>query len=157
MKMFEVANSSIKQVMNQLLKGSAFDCFLVRGAAISTFTKIEISGILEKNYLPEDERDPSRNYVYWSEIRPFIFSLIKGGPAPGVLKIIFSATDDEVEAMHNNASAMFLNLLYEEGNLKFTTAVGQRSFSLDRTPDDVWDKYIEQFFNKNSWSVSTLS
>ena len=158
MQVFEVAGDSIKYVMNQLLKGAAFDIFQVRGAVISVFTKIEISGILDKNFYSEAERgNLNRNYVYWDEIKPFVLSLIKGGRTPNTLKIIFSASDDEVKALHNNASAMFLNFLYEEGKLRFTTAVGMNGFSMDKSADIVWDTYIKEFIDMNKWAVSTLS
>ena len=158
MRVFEAANDSIKPIMNQLLKGSAFDGFLVRGAEISVFTKIEISGILDKNFYPETERDNlNRNYVCWGEIKPFALSVIKGARTPSALKIIFSITDGEVKALHDNASAMFLNLLYEDSKLRFTTAVSQRGFSLDKSADVVWDAYIKDFITKNQWLVSTLN
>ena len=158
LQVFETANDSLKPIMNQLLKGSAFDGFFVRGAEISVFTKIEISGILDKGFFPEPERAQlNRNYVYWSEIKPFALSVIKGGRTPNILKIIFSLPDDRVKALHDNASAMFLNLLYEESKLRFTTAVSQRSFSLDKSADAAWDAYIKDFFNGNRWSVSTLN
>jgi len=157
MQVFEVADDSIKPVMNQLLKGTAFDSFLVRGAEISVFIRIEISGILDKNFYPEKDRDAlNRNYAYWNEIKPFVLSLVKGGRTPGMLKIIFSLTDDAVKALHDNASAMFLNLLYEEGKLRFTTAMSQRSFSLDKSADAAFDAYIKNYLNRNGWSVSTL-
>jgi len=158
MQMFEVATHSIKPVMNELLKGSSFNEFLVRSAEICVITKIEITGILDKSYLPEEESaSTNRNYVYWNEIQPFVFSLIKGGRAPGMLKIVFSVADDKVKDMHDNASAMFLNLTYAEGKLRFTTAVGQRFFSMDKSSETIWREYIERFFNINSWSVSTMS
>ena len=158
MRAFEVANNSIKSVMNQLLKGSAFDCFLVRGVDISVFTRFEISGILDKNYYPETERGSiNRNYVYWHEIKPFIFSLIKGGRAPGMLKIIFSSSDEDVKNLHDSASAMFLNFLYEESKLRFTSAVGYQGFTLDKSADMAWDAYVHKFINDNGWSVSTLN
>ena len=158
MQVFEVANGSIKSVMNQLLKGSAFNGFLVRGVEISVFTKIEVSGILDKNFYPEEERDTlNRNYAYWTEIKPFALSLIKGGRTPSTLKIIFSLSDDEVKTLHDNASAMFLNLSYEESKLRLTTAISQRSFSLDKSVDAVWDAYIKKFINGNGWAVSTLN
>ena len=158
MQVFEVNSESIKSVMNQLFKGTAFDRFLVRGAEISVFTKIEISGILDKNYLTEAERKAiDRNYVFWDEIKPFALSLIKGSRTPGILKIIFSITDGEVAVLHKSASAMFLNFLYEEGKLRFTTAVGLRGFSLDKSADAAWDTYIKRFLSENKWSVSTLS
>ena len=158
MKVFEVAGDSVKSVMNHLLKGSAFDGFLVRGIEVSVFTKVEISGIIDKNYYPEDQRAAlNRNYVYWSEIKPFVLSLVKGGRTPNTLKIIFSMSDNEVSALHNNASALFFNLLYEEGVLRFTAAVGQKKFSLDKSEDTAWDAYIKGFFNKYKWAVSTLT
>ena len=158
MQVFEVAAGSIKSVMNHLLKGSEFNGFLIRGVEVSVFTRIEISGILDKGFFPEEERDAlRRNYVYWSEIKPFVLSLIKGGRTPSAFKIIFSLTDEETKALHENASAMFLNLSYEEGKLRFTTAMSQRSFSLDKSVDAVWDAYIKEFINRNRWSVSTLN
>jgi len=158
LRVFEAANDSIKPIMNQLLKGAAFDGFLVRGAEISVFTKIEISGILDKNFYPEAQRNElNRNYVYWGEIKPFALSAIKGGRAPSTLKIVFSAADEEVSALHGNASAMFLNLLYEDGKLRLTTAVSQRSFTLDKSADAAWDAYIKGFIEKNHWLVSTLN
>ena len=158
MRVFEVADDSIRPVMNQLLKGMEFDNFFVRMAEINVFTKIEISGILDKNYFPEAERNAlNRNYVYWNELKPFIFSLIKGGRTPGMLKIVFSISEEEANALHDNASAMFLNFLYEEGKLRLTTAIGQRNFSLDKSPDVVWDSYISEFISRNNWTVSTLN
>ncbi|MDR2648287.1 MAG: DUF5721 family protein [Clostridiales bacterium] len=157
MQVFEAASDSIKSVMNQLLKGTAFDGFLVRGAEISVLMKIEISGILDKNYFPEAERGAiNRNYVRWAEIKPFVFSLIRSGRTPSALKIVFSLPDEDAIALHDNASALFLNLLFEGRRLRFTTAVSQRSFSLDRSLDAVWDSYIKDFLIKNRWSVSTL-
>jgi len=157
MQVFEVADDSIKSVMNQLLKGSAFDGFFVRGVEISALTKIEISGILDKKYFPEAERGAiSRNFAYWNEIKPFVFSVIKGGRTPGILKIVFALPEEQVNTLHNNASSLFLNLLFEEGKLRFTTAVSQRSFSLDKSVDATWDTYIQGFINKNRWLVSTL-
>jgi len=155
-QVFEVAGHAVKPVMNQLLKGSAFDGFLVCGAEISVLTKIEISGILDKNYFPEEERaNLNRNYVYWGEIKPFVLSLIKGGRTPSALKIVFSATDDGARALHENASSLFLNLLYEENKLRFTTAISQRSFSLDKSADAAWEQYIKRFLDQNGWAVST--
>ena len=157
MRVFEVADNSIRSVMNQLLKGGAFDGFLVRGAEISVFTKVEISGILNKSFYPEEERDNlCRNYIYWKEIKPYALSLIKGDRAPAAFKVVFSLTDREVKTLHDNASAMFLNLLYEENKLRFTTAISQRNFSLDKSVDAVWDAYIQKYLNAYGWSVSTL-
>jgi hypothetical protein len=158
MRVFEAASDSIKPVMNQLLKGTAFDGFLARGVEISALTRIEISGVLDKNFFPEAERAAiNRIYVRWDEIKHLAFSLIRGGKPPRSLKIIFALPDEEVTALHENASALFLNLLFEEGKLRFTTAVSQRAFSLDKSLDAAWDSYIKDFFFKNKWSVSTLS
>jgi len=62
-----------------------------------------------------------------------------------------------VSKAHENAAAMFLNLNFEEGTARFTTAIAQKTFSLDKSIDQVWDQKIVNFFKKFFPSVHHVS
>ena len=61
-----------------------------------------------------------------------------------MLKIVFSHKDPP--AIHENASALFLNLMYENGKVNFTTATSQKAFSLEKTLVSAWDEWVRIFF-----------
>ncbi|MDR1537944.1 MAG: DUF5721 family protein [Clostridiales bacterium] len=158
MLVFEIKGEAVKSVMNQLLKGVAFDGFLVRGIEICTITKFEISGILDKSFLSGNQSDLSgRNFCLWSELKPYAFGLIKGSKKPKSIKIVFSLPDSQAQAIHENAAAMFLNLSFEEEKLILSAAASQKNFSLDKTMLLMWEGRVRDFFKDNGWPVSTLS
>lgn len=115
---------------------------------IVTFTKFEISGILD-----EDVEDRESNYAKWEEIKPYVFDIIKGKRKPKLIKIVFSLDKEKMEKLSNNASALYLNLIYEENKAVFTTAISEKEFSLDKSLDNIWGEYIKEFFKENSIPV----
>jgi hypothetical protein len=143
---FSVSGGAVKSVMNQLLKRTTFDQMMVRSVEIRLITTFLISGVLDKSFL---DRDTLRKFCFWSEIKPFVLDIIKKGSKPKYIKIIFSLSDNETIVLHENAAALFLNIIYEDDKISFTTAVSQREFIMDKTIDYVWDEYIRKFFSSN--------
>ncbi len=137
-----------KNFMNALMKEDIFDNFEVRNIEINTFTKFEISGILNKSYFSLDEQETiNRNFCLWKELKPIVFGLIKGSIKPKSIKIIFSYDTNKLEEFDNNASALFLNIVFEDNKIICTTGSSQKVFSLDRNVETKWDIYIGNFFN----------
>jgi len=156
MLVIELTGEDLKNLMNLLLKHATFDKFQVRGVEICTYTKFSISGILEKTYYPEAEREGiKRNYCLWSELRGHALEWIKGDRQPKALKIVFSPDEEATADIHGNAAALFLNLHYEDQLARFTTATSQKSFDLDKSLDQAWDEMIRKFFRKNFPKVNT--
>jgi len=153
----KIERGDIKAFMNSLLTSETFDFFEVRGVDISTLTHFNISGQkltgekAEADADDEDEDKPAKTgYCKWSEIRPFVFNLIKGGARPSYIKIVFSMESAQAVKLHENAAAMHLNILYSADEVYFTSATAQKGFSLDKSLDHVWEDYLIEFFRSNS-------
>jgi len=157
----KIEQSGIKAFMNALLTSETFDFFEVRGVDISTLTHFNISGQKlagEKTEAAADgEEKPAKAcYCKWAEIRPFAFNLIKGGARPSYIKIVFSMESAMAAKLHENAAAMYLNILYTADELYFTSATAQKGFSLDKSLDHVWEDYLIEFFRSNSIEVKEI-
>ncbi|MCL2664959.1 MAG: DUF5721 family protein [Defluviitaleaceae bacterium] len=142
MQVFNVADAAVREFMQRLLRENIFDAFDVRGVDLVSFTGFEIDGIDRR----ETER---RKFCRWSELRPHIHEIVKSGPKPKTLKIIFSLAEETAAAFHPNAAALFINLLYENGAVALTAAAGQKNFSLDKSMEQQWDMYAENFLTEN--------
>lgn len=146
MKVFKITNSNIKHFMNKLLKENTFDLFETRGVEIRSFTKFEISGVI---YNENKEEVIKNNFCKWDTLKTYVFNIIKGNKRPKSIKIIFSIPDDDVSTIHQNASALFLNILFESDEVTLTTATSQKNFSLEKSVDSVWNDYVTNFLSQN--------
>ncbi|MBE6011910.1 DUF5721 family protein [Anaeropeptidivorans aminofermentans] len=146
---FSVPLSEVKDFMASLFKKDVFDFFEVRGVEIITFTKFEISAIISSD--EEDER--TRNFCIWEELRPYAFDIIKGNKKPKAIKIIFSMPQEKAEVLHQNAGALYLNLIYNGNEINLSTATSQKTFALNKELDLVWEEYIKNFFKENKIAV----
>jgi hypothetical protein len=140
----------IKKLMGSLLKGTVFDDFEVRNVEVQTFTKFRIDGILNKSFFSTDEQELyERNYVTWKEVKPFVLQIIKGNRTPTLLKIVFSLSHQETIKFSKDLSALFINLTFENNKMLCTTGSASKIFSLDKSIDYEWDRFVEQFFKQN--------
>lgn len=154
MLVFNIVN--VKGFMSDLLKNSTFDLFEVRLVNIQTFTTFEINGILDKDFFTLDEQDElHRNYCLWSEIKPFAFQMIKGSRLPKTIKLIFSVSNKEMVEICEKASAMFLNITFENGIITCMTGSSQKDFSFDKSVEYSWDAYVNEFFSKNNIMINS--
>lgn len=151
MYIFYIVKSEIKIFMNKLLKGNEFDSFEVRKIELETISKFSIEGKINKDYLPEDEK---REFCTWQELKPYIFQIVKGNKKPKNMKIIFSLSKNIIDQLSDNASAMFLNVNFEDNKIICTTGTSQKNFSLDNTVDIIWEEYINKFIKQAGIAVS---
>jgi len=136
----ELHKGDVKIFMGRLLREGIFDVFEARLAEISTAVRITIDGTAEEGY------------AKWETTRPLVYEMIKLTEKPKLVKIIFShAAAGEI---HKNAAALFLNLVYENDGVTFTTACAQKEFAMDKTLDIAWDNYIRGFFAKAGIAVA---
>lgn len=147
---FTVAESEVKILMNKLLREDMFDNLEVRSINLETIVNYEISGNINSDYLAEAEE---RAYAKWSEVKPYIFQLIKGHKKPKLMKIVFSLNQTALNNLHENAGSAFLNFLYEGDCITCITGTSQKSFSLDKSVDIAWEEMIKKFFSKNEINI----
>lgn len=156
--------SEIKSLMSKLLIHNVFDNFLLSELDITTFNSFHISGKLVESYYSTDELEGlnNRKYSSWAEVKPFAFSLIKGNKLPTFIKIVFLLSPENTEKLIQSSgvsikpeevNGLFLNIRYENGILSIITGTSVKTFTLDKTLDNVWDSYVKSFLQHNEIAV----
>lgn len=150
----------IKGFMSHLLVKDTFDTMLLTEATIATANTYNISGSINKAFYSEDELStlPDTNYSLWSMIKPFCFNLIKGNKVPTGMKLVFSLSSDDITRFLNSFSTMgesllssddinglFLNINYADGAATIITGISLKIFTLDKTTEHCFDKYIKNY------------
>ena len=130
----------LRSFMNKLLAEDVFDGFVFREAVISSFSRFEIDG-----------RGDSENPLFpdWRELRPFVFSIIKGRAKPKVMRIVLSWPEDGIEEIDRAAKSLFLNIAFEADNVLLTTGCSTKTFTLDKSAEQNWDEFMGGFLGRN--------
>ena len=125
----------VKNFMKILLRENIFDGFEARLVEIDTTVRVSIDGANETG-----------EFSAWETVRPLVFEIVKLSAKPRRMKVVFSHKN--TEEIHANAAALFLNIVYENDGITFTTGAAQREFAMDKTHDTEWDAWVRGFFAK---------
>lgn len=159
--------TDIKGFMNQLLIGDTFDSFPISEASITTFNTFSIDGMINRDFFDTDMQNildqNGQVYSLWKEVKPFCFSIIRGKRTPLHFKIIFQITPSQLSALtgekestvFTNISSLFLNIQYKNNLLLCTTGTFQKSFSLDKSAEQLWDQIVQNFFRARNIASET--
>jgi len=149
-------SAQVKGFMGQMLREDVFDEFEVRGVEIGLDVRISINGVLEVEVEDEVAADTQKvqGFSTWAALRPLVYTIIKTGQKPKLIKIVFSYKAQNVHAIHPNAAALFLNMIYENDNVHFTTATSQKEFALDKSLDNNWDDWMRAFFAQKNITIT---
>ncbi|MBO8434634.1 MAG: hypothetical protein IAC55_04850 [Tyzzerella sp.] len=150
MTSFYIENT--KNFMAGLLKSDMFDSFEVRSFIATTFTTFEIHCDYNKDFFTdviEEERE-KRKICLWKDIKHYAFDIIKGNKLPKSIKVVFSANDELRKSVYENSSAMFMNVIFDDGELKVITGFSTKEFTLDKSGEYEWDSYVENFLKNNN-------
>lgn len=148
MLMLEVPEEGVKGFMNKLLKEEIFDGFECRTAVINNFARFEITGAPAKSRA-EEETTEKPAYCLWKTIRPHVFNIIRGNEKPKTMKVVLAMVGSEMEASFPEASALFLNIFFDEGKITITGGAAEKTFSLQKNLDSAWGEYIENMLKEN--------
>ena len=140
----KLGDDLVKGFMGRLLREDIFNDFKVRNVDILAKNRFSLDGEIAGSEV--------KDFSMWNEVQPLVFEIVKQMGKPSVLKIVLSHKDPQ--KIHENASALFLNLMYENGNVNFTTATSQKAFALERTLDSTWDEWMRSFFGSIGIVVS---
>lgn len=149
----------VKDFMNKLLRTDLMDHFLLPEAAISTGINYTIDGHLNPDYYsPEDEAyDLIRQTAIapFALLRPMCVHLIKGPHTPLAFRFVFQLSPENQKRtveksgtgfQTEDITGMFLNLRFSEGKLTCTTGISYRTFSMNKSLEQEWDRLITIFF-----------
>lgn len=163
--MFVCKIKDIKDFMNKLLLKSDFDMFAVSEVTIMTYNSFVIDGHLQKNYYTEEEWQnlDGERFSLWEAIRPFCLQVIKGKKTPESFKIVLLLSEKNksnllagYEELHaagyrsDNIHGLYMNLKYENGELYITTGTSVSFFTVDKSLENIWAKYVKDFFAEKS-------
>ena len=160
--MLALTITDIKDFMNKLLIGDAFDRFCLTEASITTFNTFTIDGRLQMDFFDTDTvdslKEKSLTHSYWKDIKPVCYSLIRGKRTPVSFKIIFHLSRHQLQNLFEasgcgispkDISGAFLNLQYKNKTLLCTTGLSLCSFTVDKRPQQFWDNTVLDFFGKH--------
>lgn len=152
----------VKDFMSKLLIGEVFDSFCVVEATITTYCTFTMDGTLRQDFFDTDTqtalKEAHTTYAAWKELRPHCYSIIKGKRTPLSFKIIFQLPYAQIERILKNSrvpfgadlvNGLFLNIHYRGNELFCTTGTSLKTFSPDKSLDQLWDSMIPNYFRKH--------
>lgn len=148
----------VKKFMAKLLIDSTFDEFLVSNVSITTYNTFEIDGHIKKEFFTDEEflELPDSHLSFWSKLRPFCYSLIKGNKTPVKFRMIFALNKTQIERLitanqlsvnADDVNELFLNIKYENSTLTYVTGTSLKIFTMDKSLETAFDTYISNFIS----------
>lgn len=154
--------ADIKDFMHKLLCTDLFDHFLLSEATVRTWADFSINGRLNQDFFdPEDEAyqlAAASGAAPFSMLRPICFQLMKGTRTPLGFHLVFQLSPENQQRtiercgcgfLPADISGMFWNLKYQNRQLTCTTGISYRTFSMDKSLEQEWDRLTSIFFKNN--------
>ena len=99
-------------------------------------------------------------------LREYCFSIIKGKQTPLDFKFILSLPEEGIASLISENSldfrpadvqGLYLNFRYDGMNLTCITGTSFKSFSMDKSLEQTWDKSVQNFFTDKviDWDLSS--
>lgn len=139
--------TNVKQFMADILVKEVFDSFYVSEAVVRMACTYKIDGRINGSFFTDEEREEigDREYLFWKDVKPFVFSIIKGSKTPDSMKIVLNLPEKEIETFgFNDVIGMCINFRFETGSLTAVTGIVKNTFTIDKTADNIWDDYVEK-------------
>lgn len=153
--------SDIKAAMAHLLVRNSFDDFYMDRAEVTALVRMSLHGRRNTAWYNSDElseRNDLSEWVRWSEVKPVIFSYIRGDRTPTVMKVVLKADAAWAESLLAKRSPdslsgqqrpeLILNFRYEKGGLSVVTGVSYAEFTMDKQLEFAWDEAVEYYFRQ---------
>ncbi len=159
--MISLKISDIKSAMAHLLVRDSFDSFYLDDAEITTFVNLSLRGRRNMAWYDSDEQDmigSLSELVRWLEMKPIIFSYIKGDKTPTIMKITLKADSQwawrwlkagGVAGQYLEMKPeLLLHFRYEQNQLYVVTGISYLQFTMDKQIEFAWDEVVRQYFKQ---------
>ncbi|MCD7739247.1 MAG: DUF5721 family protein [Lachnospiraceae bacterium] len=152
--MFAQQIDEVKIFMQRLLTDSAFDSFLFVEGSLQMGFSYEFDGHLNRDFFTEEElaKLPQEEiYLPYGQVRPVLFALIRGKKTPLSFRLTLQLENAQAKSLLASVPAapsvkgLLLNIRYDGQKVLLTGGVNYGSFSLDKTPEQIWDQWLENF------------
>ena len=152
----------MNRFMGKLLKGENFDGFLLKEGFLRTNIEYRFQGQLFIDYFDTEEQEKlEEKYVYWGELRPTVFELIKGKRTPLAFSFTLLLTKNDTTALlarrqvnvGEDSPSLFLQIRFEHGTGRIITGTARNTFTLDKSLDEAWDVEVQQLMKAMELAV----
>ena len=152
----------MNRFMGKLLKGENFDGFLLKEGFLRTNIEYCFQGQLFIDYFDTEEQEKlEEKYVYWGELRPTVFELIKGKRTPLAFSFTLLLTKNETTALlarrqvnvGEDSPSLFLQIRFDHGVGHMVTGTARNTFTLDKSLDEAWDVEVQQLMKAMELAV----
>ncbi len=163
--MLQLRITDKKDFMRQLLTSTIFDSFDLVEATIACANTYTIDGRTNLTFFDQQDLqdNPSlgQEFRSWESQKPICFSLIKGKKTPLHFKFVMYLTKSEMLSclstennlpIQNDIKAFVLTIKFDGTAVYLTTATSYNTFTLDKSLEKVWDKFLLQLLFKHSVS-----
>ena len=153
MKSFHIEDK--KTFTQKLFLKEEYDEWWMTETEITTFNTYTIDGRINKKFYSGEEYiglgEPE--FSRWKDVRKLCFEMIKGNKTPTKFKIVLKAPENLTEKMVNEAEGslkindiqgLFINIRFENESMDIITATSLNIFSMDKSVEESFDKYIER-------------
>lgn len=146
----------VKNFTARLFLKDDFNDFLLNEAVIRTYNTFTIDGHIQKDFYSAEEYEvlKEKELSSWSNMRDICFSLIKGNKTPLSFKIVFQLSSEKIkellkengnENQYDSIEGLYLNIKYENRSIQCISGTSLRSFTMDKSVENMWDNYIDKF------------
>ena len=152
----------MNRFMGKLLKGENFDGFLLKEGFLRTNIEYRFQGQLFAEYFDTAEQEKlDEKYVYWGELRPTVFELIKGKRTPLAFSFTLLLTKNDTTALlarrqvnvGEDFPSLFLQIRFDHGVGHMVTGTARNTFTLDKSLDEAWDAEVRQMMKAMELAV----
>lgn len=157
--MLQLQISDLKGFVRKLLMEETFDTFLLVEANVKREISYHVSGRFNPTFFDSDELEElaGAEYCTWANVKPHIYNVIKGNKLPLSFKIVLILSTSNIERIieKNNlpispeqVANLALNIYYDGENINITTVASMKTFSMDKTLENLWDQNIMAYFRQ---------
>lgn len=151
--------------MMLLLKEDTFDKFLLYSALVKNYCTTQIDGVRETaendSQTAESSETPKEEIASWKELRPVCYQLISGKTLPKYFRFVLLTDEKSTDYIRRKAgmqedciSSFAMNIVFQNGELRLTTGVSYRGFTLDKSAEKIWDEMVLTFLSEKGIEVA---
>ena len=147
--------TELKPFMARLLGSNTFDDFLMQEATLQMGISYVIDGhINEAFYQTGDETDVRKDmppFISYGEVRTTLFDLIKGKRTPLGFQVVLQLSPKRCDILFPEGTeahlikGLLMNIRFDGSRAMITSGISYSSFSLDKTPELIWDEALMNF------------
>ncbi len=157
--------TELKTFMGKLLRTPVFDDFLLQEATLHMGISYVIDGHINEAFYQTEEDDTAYKhsaFISYSEVRSTLFDLIKGKRTPLGFQVVLQLSPEKClilfpEGLEAHLTkGLLLNIRYDGSKAMITSGISYSSFSLNKTPELIWDEALMNFLRTSGISFEQL-